>query len=163
MAMPVLTYHTLESYWLMRLVYENCICEFCKNASWYFEKKREWFLTDAYFNTDSYIKIEAELRIYASVNYTTVGSDNCLSPERRQAIILTNAGILLIGPLGTNFSETFIEIKIFSLTNLHFKVSSAKVTTILSRPQCVDKISYYICYCTQIMDSRNISRSCKSC
>ena len=37
-------------------------------------------------------------RIYASVNYTITGSDNGLSPGRRQAIILTNDGILLIGP-----------------------------------------------------------------
>ena len=34
-----------------------------------------------------------------------IGSDNDLSPGRRQAIILTNAGILLIGTLGTNFNE----------------------------------------------------------
>ena len=33
-----------------------------------------------------------------------------LSPERRQAIIWTNAGILLTGPLGTKFSEILIEI-----------------------------------------------------
>ena len=39
-----------------------------------------------------------------------IGSDNGLSPGRRQAIIWTNAGILLIGPLGTNFSEILIEI-----------------------------------------------------
>ena len=43
-------------------------------------------------------------------NLTIIGSDNGLSPGRRQAIILTNAGILLIGPLGTNFSEILIEI-----------------------------------------------------
>ena len=40
----------------------------------------------------------------------TIGSDNGLSPGRRQAIIGINAGILLIGPLGTNFSEDLIEI-----------------------------------------------------
>ena len=39
-----------------------------------------------------------------------VDSDNGLSPGLRQAIIWTNAGILLIGPLGTNFSEMLIEI-----------------------------------------------------
>ena len=39
------------------------------------------------------------------VKLTIIGSDNGLSPGRRQAIIWTNAGILLIGPLGTNFSE----------------------------------------------------------
>ena len=42
-------------------------------------------------------------------NLTIIGSDNGLSPGRRQAIIWTNAGILLIGPLGTNFSEISIE------------------------------------------------------
>ena len=38
-------------------------------------------------------------------NLTIIDSDNGLSPRRRQAIIWTNVGILLIGPLGTNFSE----------------------------------------------------------
>ena len=33
---------------------------------------------------------------------TFIGSDNGLSPDRRQAIIWTNDGILLIGPLETN-------------------------------------------------------------
>ena len=32
---------------------------------------------------------------------TIIGSDSALSPGRRQAIISTNSGILLIGPLGT--------------------------------------------------------------
>ena len=41
---------------------------------------------------------------------TIIGSDNGLSPERRQANIWTNAGILLIGTLGTNFSEILSEI-----------------------------------------------------
>ena len=55
-----------------------------------------------------------------------IGSDNGLSPGRRQAIIWTNAGILLIGPLGTNFSEILSEIHIFSFKKMHFKTSSAK-------------------------------------
>ena len=37
-----------------------------------------------------------------------IGSDNGLSPNRHQAITWTNAGILLIGPLGTNFNEILI-------------------------------------------------------
>ena len=41
---------------------------------------------------------------------TIIGSDNGLSPGRRQAIIWTNAGMLLIGHLGTHFSEILIEI-----------------------------------------------------
>ena len=46
----------------------------------------------------------------SSVNETIIASENDLSPDQHQAIILTNAGILLIGPLGTNFSEILIEI-----------------------------------------------------
>ena len=57
---------------------------------------------------------------------TVTGSDNGLSPGRRQAIIWTIAGILLIGPLGTNFSENLIEILTFSLTKMRLNVSSAK-------------------------------------
>ena len=43
-------------------------------------------------------------------NLTIIGSDNGLAPGRRQAIIWTSAVILLIVPLGTNFSEISIEI-----------------------------------------------------
>ena len=57
---------------------------------------------------------------------TIIGSDNGLSPGRRQAIIWTNDGILLIGPLGTNFSEISIKILTFSFTKMRLKVSSAK-------------------------------------
>ena len=57
---------------------------------------------------------------------TIIGSDNGLSPARREAIIWTNAAILLIGPLGTNFSEILIGIQTFSFQKLHLKTSSAK-------------------------------------
>ena len=62
---------------------------------------------------------------------TIIGSDNGLSPDRRQATIWTNAWLLLIGPLGTNFSEIVIEILAFSFKKMHLKVSSAK-----RRPFC---------------------------
>ena len=39
---------------------------------------------------------------------TIIGSDNDLSSRRRQVIIWTNAGIVLIGALATNFSEIVI-------------------------------------------------------
>ena len=57
---------------------------------------------------------------------TIIGSDNGLSPGRRQAIIWTNAGILLIEPLGTNFSEILIGIQMFSFKKMRLKMSSAK-------------------------------------
>ena len=57
-------------------------------------------------------------------NLTIIGSDNGLSPGRRQAITWTNVGILLIGPLGTNFSEMLIKIHTFSLKEINLKMSS---------------------------------------
>ena len=57
---------------------------------------------------------------------TIIGSDNGLSPGRHQAIIWTSSGILLIGPLGTNFSQILIAIETFSFKKMHLKISSAK-------------------------------------
>ena len=74
---------------------------------------------------------------------TIIGSYNGLSPDRHQAIIWTNAGILLIGPLGTNFSEILIEILTFSFEKMRLKVSSAK-----RRPFCLGlnvlKLLYFL-------------------
>ena len=50
--------------------------------------------------SSGYYLVEAEWGIHVSINYAIIVSDNGLSPGRRQAIISTNAGILLIGPLG---------------------------------------------------------------
>ena len=63
---------------------------------------------------------------------TIIGSDNGSSPGRRQAIIWTNVGMLLIGPLGTNFSEMLIKIYTFSFKKMHLKMSSGK-----RRPFCL--------------------------
>ena len=57
---------------------------------------------------------------------TIIGSDNGLLPGWRQAIIWTNAEILLIGHLGTNFSEILLQIYTFSFTKMHLKMSSGK-------------------------------------
>ena len=59
-------------------------------------------------------------------NQTIIGSDNGLLPGRRQAITWTNVGILLIGPIGTNFNEMLIEIHTFSFKKMHLKMSSGK-------------------------------------
>ena len=59
-------------------------------------------------------------------NLPIIGSDNGLLPDRRQALIWTNAGILLIGRLGTNFSEILIKIITFSFKKIRLKMSSAK-------------------------------------
>ena len=66
------------------------------------------------------------------VKLTIIGSDNGLSPDRRQAIIWTNAGVLLIRTLGTNFSDFLSKIRAFSFKKMHLKMSSAKC-----RPFCL--------------------------
>ena len=67
---------------------------------------------------------------------TIFGSDNGLSPGRRQAIIWTNAGILLIWPLGTNFGEILMVFIHFHQKNA-FENVVCEMASILSQPQCV--------------------------
>ena len=73
-----------------------------------------------------------ELTHWGQVTYICIGklaiisSDNGLSPGWCQAIIWTNAGILLIRTLGTTLSEILSEIHIFSFKKMHLKMLSAK-------------------------------------
>ena len=60
-------------------------------------------------------------------------SGNGLLPVWLQAISWIRTGLLLIGLLGTNFSEILIRILSFSFKKMHLKMSSAKVAAILSR------------------------------
>ena len=76
---------------------------------------------------------------------TIIGSDNGLSPGRHQAITWTNAGILLIGSLGTKFSENLIGIQTFSFKKMHLKISSAKW-----RPSCLGLNVLMIDHCDLI-------------
>ena len=63
---------------------------------------------------------------------TIIGSDNGLSPGMRHAMVWTNTGILLIGSLGTNFSEILTEINTFSFRKIHLQMSSG-----IWRPFCL--------------------------
>ena len=85
---------------------------------------------------------------------TIIGSDNGLSPGRRQAIIWTNVGILLIRPLGTNFSEILIKIYTFSFKKIHLNVSSGKW-----RPSCLGLNVLTHC---GLMMWNDIGRSCST-
>ena len=93
---------------------------------------------------------------------TIIGSDNGLSPGRRQAIIWTNAGILSIRTLGTHFSEILSEIHAFSFKKMHLKMSSAK-----QRPLCLglnvlsncphkDPQMRWMCICHNVMIMLNV-------
>ena len=72
---------------------------------------------------------------------TIICSYNDLLPGQHQAIISTSAGILLIGPLGTNFSEILIEIYVFIQEN-EFENVVRKVAAFLSWLQCVKQVQH---------------------
>ena len=76
-----------------------------------------------YILVSTLFTFEGKRHIYASVNYTATGSDNGLLPGRCEAIIWTNAGILLIGPLRKNFNEILIENYIFSFKKMYSQTS----------------------------------------
>ena len=71
---------------------------------------------------------------------TITGSDNGLSPGQHQAIILTNAGIMWIVPLGTNFSEILLNQNLYIFIQENAFENVWKMAFILSRPQCVKNI-----------------------
>ena len=85
-----------------------------------------WWSNSYIFWCDSDVAINILTLTICVGKLTIIGSDNGLSPGRRQAIIWTIAGILLIGPSGTNFSEILIGIQTFSFKKMHLKMSSAK-------------------------------------
>ena len=58
---------------------------------------------------------------------TITGSDKGLPSRRQQAMIWTSAGIMLFGPLGTNFSEISIEMYTFLFEKMLLKMSSVKL------------------------------------
>ena len=74
---------------------------------------------------------------------TIICSDIGLVPARRQAIIWVNAGILLIWPLGTKFSNITIETYIYSVQENAFENVVCKMAVISSQPQCVNESTIF--------------------
>ena len=111
-----------------------------------FSKSSSW----KFFNiTLTFDRCHHTLAVVTSVKYECdlrdlIGALNSLRPSdayMRHYNITTllqimacrvNAGILLIGPLGTNFSEILVEIYTFSFRKMHWKMSSGKC-----RPFCL--------------------------
>ena len=88
---------------------------------------------------------------------TIIASDNGLVPGQRQAIIWTNAGILLTGPLGTNFSEILFKIHTFSYKKICLQILSGKwrpfclrlivlIVPELSSKLIFPQLNYWSCY-----------------
>ena len=82
-----------------------------------------------------YQLIEAKWGIYSSVQHTNIGSDNGLSPTRRQAIIWTSAAMLSIRPHEPMSVKFFLNLFIQgnALENVNWKMA-----VILPRPQCAE-------------------------
>ena len=72
--------------------------------------------------------------MYASVKLTIIGSDNGLARGRRQAIIWTNADLLLSGPFGNKFQWNFIENSKLFIQENAFENVVCEMAAILSRP-----------------------------
>ena len=80
--------------------------------------------------------IQGKLVSAIAENNLSMAKHTGLSPGRREAIIWTNTGILLIDPQGTNFSEIFIEIYTFFIQENAFENIVCETAAILSRPKC---------------------------
>ena len=92
--------------------------------------------TEIRYSSTTSTSTQAPTLEWCDSKLTIIGLDNGLSPDQRQAIIWTSAGILLLGPLGTNFSEILIKIHssyIFIQENVVWKM-----VAILSQPQCAN-------------------------
>ena len=72
---------------------------------------------------------------------TIICSENGLSPGRRQAIIWTNAGVLIIGPFGRKFQWNIYRNSYMFWQYDVFENVVWKMAAILSRLQCVKSFS----------------------
>ena len=91
----------------------------------------------AYARVYARTKYESSLMHICVGNLTIIGSDNVLSPGWRQAIIWTNAGILLT--LGNKLQWNFNRNSYIFVQENAFQNVVWKKAAILSRPQCVNR------------------------
>ena len=99
------------------------------NMLWHSTEVISLEMPEIFTNKDLWCILSSLLTHWGRVKHTcigkltSIGSDNDLSPGRHQAIIWTNAGILLIWPY---LCENVIEIHTVSMKKMHLKMSSAK-------------------------------------
>ena len=113
----------IQFIWYVMKMYTSILCNF---STWYINLRR--FLVGHFRKALLYIGFNhwGGMTHICVSNLIINGSDNGLPPERRQIIIWTNPGILLIKPLGTKLTEILIEIYIFPFKEIHLKTLSAK-------------------------------------
>ena len=92
---------------------------------------------------------------------TNIGSHNGLSSGQRQAIIWTNAGILLIRPLSNKFQWAFNRHSNIFIQENAFESVVCEMAAILSRPQCVNAfITQITCKLAGIMKITECAYAC---
>ena len=115
---PMLIFVTLTLWNELRNFNQN-ITKFCPGNPWLFCRLYNvCHYIQALINQQHIDSLRPSEAYICISKLTNIGSDNGLSPGRHQAIILTNAGILLIEPLGTKF-----EIYTFSFKKMHLKMA----------------------------------------
>ena len=87
-----------------------------------------WWIAPTYLNHCGQVILRCICKL------TIIGSDNGLSPSGCQAIIWTNAGILLIGSFGTNFREILNKNLYIFIQEKAFENAIWKKAAILSWP-----------------------------
>ena len=91
----------------------------------------------------------AEWRIYASVKYAIIGSDNGLSLVRRQVIIWTTDGLLSVGPLGNKHQWNLNKNSSVLIDENECGNVVCKMACFLSRLQCVNSFVHGSAYIRQ--------------
>ena len=70
--------------------------------------------------------IDVEWRVYASLNKAIFGLDSSLPPVWHQAVVWTNAGLLLARPMERRFSEILIKEYIVHAREIDLEMLSEK-------------------------------------
>ena len=109
----VYLYENIYAEYFACLLFTNSIPHCSSSQSFFCDHVGEYILIgiNSFGPSDAYMR-----------QLTLIGSDNGLAPGRHQSITWINASILLIGPLGTHFSDILIEIHTFSFTKMHLNI-----------------------------------------
>ena len=133
--------HFLDSALSTRNIF---ITHFCVNnhVGCLFLEYSTLFSAKFWFDNDNSLRLsEAYMRHW---NLTIIGSDNGLSPGRHQAIIWTNGGILLIGPLGTHFNELLIKVQYFHSSKCVLKCSLESFVNFVSVSMSLQRLTSHV-------------------
>ena len=140
---PMFSLFITIKFWSWAIYFNECssqilsayilICHFCINAPGH-KNIDTRFLYLTYWGRVMHICVS---------KLTIIGSDNGLSPGRRQAIIWTNAGIVN-WTLGNKFQWNLNRIQYIFIQENAFEDVVCEMASMSSRPQCVKFLNWAI-------------------